>query len=373
MSVKNSLTILAVSLFSVLGMLVAAAPAHAVQDPAIVIESPVEGAPYAADSVTWRVRLGSDAPQGSYDVSADFGWVDSFSFDGTTTEFTGTLAEWDVVPDATNTLSVRHWETGRSSSVTFQVASAPQIYQASASPQTFYPTVRDGFRDGTLLTFAVDGSPSTARMVVRNAAGRAVRSWSWSDVGYGDSVSRTWDGKNAAGKLLPLGWYTVGFSASNEVGTDTVTRDVRIHRRRVELTRNPSKWGVQTSSRSRRGNCSTYPAGGGALALDCWGGRYAQAEHRYRIPTSVQRLRYTVYYIRQCCSPGRMQLTHRWRGNHLTVRVRATRWRRIDWVASEVRYRQTVTQRPAGPGQAAGAELPPGVVAKDFAFTRPGS
>ena len=372
MSVRRTLPILVVWLVSVFGVLALTPPvAQAVTDPAITITAPAEGAVVPTGDVTVGVQLGIDAPHGWYDIETDQAWVDYYDHDGTSFSFEVTVGEWALRQDATNTVTVTQSDTGRSSSVTFRVLDRPRISGAGASPATFYPTVRDGFRDTTRLGFDVYGSASTAHLTILNAAGRRVRGWTWTRVGRGGHRSVSWGGRNANGKLLPVGRYTVRMKASNQAGTSTLDRTVRIDRRRVTLTREPARWGVQTSSRSRRGNCHVYPVGYGALALDCWGGRYAQAEHRYRVPAGVHRVRYTVYYIKQCCSPGRMRVSAGFHARHLTVRVRATRWRRIDWVASALRYRQTVTQRPAVGSPA--INLPPGVQTQDFVFTRPRS
>ena len=239
-----------------------------------------------------------------------------------------------------------------SSPVNAATATTPDIYQFSASPGTFYPTVRDGFRDGVDFNGEANPVASTdpdswedARqewsIVIRNSRGVKVAEKSGNEPDNGNLYWR-WSGKKqSTGMPVPVGTYqavlTVTNTETNE--TDTATRTLYAKsdtvNKRITKTRN----GTDTSARSHSSSCYIDRDWGTShLELDCWGGREAAVRYGFTIPSNATNVTWSAPGTRGCCDNGRVTKTGtRTSSTHFDVRVRVTNW------ASYTINRATVT------------------------------
>lgn len=112
--------------------------------------------------------------------------------------------------------------------LTFRVdVTAPVVTAVQASDSTIFP-VADGFHDiVSIETHAWDASDMTVKHEIRNAAGELVRSLG--PVPASSVTVQTWDGRDATGRIVPSGRYTVttivtdAFDQSTAAGPFTIT------------------------------------------------------------------------------------------------------------------------------------------------------
>ena len=158
----------------------------------------------------------------------------------------------------------------------------PVIRQFTASPTTFFPTVRDGSRDGVTFNGWSDiidteeWVSQTWNITIRNASGGKVAERNGVDPDWEDA-HWSWKGLVLNGNSVRVGTYAATFTVTNtttgEIDTArrtlTATSDT-IYRRSIKSHR-----GVNTSARSHSANCYIDPAWykAGSLELDCWGGQ----------------------------------------------------------------------------------------------------
>jgi hypothetical protein len=163
----------------------------------------------------------------------------------------------------------------------------PTITRFNHNPDTFYPTVRDGFRDTVTFTAhaanLVDefGDPvsQTWNINIYNADGHRVASTAgtvreWRDIRW------TWNTKNQrTGNPVPTGRYKAVLDVVNDDNGDgdTMTSALWAKTDTVNKRITKSRTGVQTSSRWRRGDCQVtrdgWLDGPSSLYLDCRGGK----------------------------------------------------------------------------------------------------
>lgn len=200
------------------------------------------------------------------------------------------------------------------------------ISDVSVSPATFYPLVRDGYRDTTTIRFRQN---TRARLVMRilNSNGVNVLTDRYGYDNAGGYRIR-WNGKNRRGDRVRPGRYTFVLTGTTEGGRDrTVRRRVTVTTDTVTRRKTVSRNGSDTLRRQRRGNCH-FVRWGSELQLDCWGGRYARATYQFRLPASARNINWDVSGSRGCCSDGRVRFRG-WRVNNRAVRVSTTvtNWR----------------------------------------------
>jgi hypothetical protein len=174
---------------------------------------------------------------------------------------------------------------------------------------------------------------------VENASACTVRG----DAGHADSYTATWDPSERLFVFPPdedILYVTASCPYLERVYY--TTERVRRWDRRYK-----SRWGTDTSSRDRRGNC--YISSGierHSLSLDCWGSGKAKAKWRYNLPNDARRIRTTARGYRGCCSSGRLEKGwSRKRGKVLLYKVAVTGWREYTVRWTEVSYKTRVTKR----------------------------
>ena len=228
--------------------------------------------------------------------------------------------------------------------------STPVILEFTASPNPFWPTVRDGYKDGVKFSGRSDKLPTPAdqswQIVVRNSSGGKVAERAGLHPHWGDGIGWSWNGKDLNGNPVTAGTYTATFIVTNlETGqraTAAQTLTAKSSTNYKRITR--SHEGVDTSYRSRSADCyirrdSFDP---GSLELDCWGGYQAVARYGFSLPSNATNLTWKVAGERGCCDNGLVQKTA-WRtGNHFDVQVRVTDWAMYTVDRASVIYTITV-------------------------------
>jgi hypothetical protein len=150
----------------------------------------------------------------------------------------------------------------------------------------------------------------------------------------------------------------------SEVSTNdhpvSATVDCSLYKRTVSYERRwrtftKTRYGTDTSSRSKAGNCffraDRY---NGWLTLDCWGGSYARAAYRFNLPGDARNITRTIRGSTGCCSYSNSTVSRSWSGNTATVTV--TNWRAYTIKRVKIEYERRVrvrivkTQRDSGTG-----------------------
>lgn len=262
-------------------------------------------------------------------IDSEFVWADSAGQQ--VTESLGPIAAGDSCY-----LEVTAWDAGASGydTVYFSVARpavTPEVRSPSASPATFYPRVRDGYRDRTYVGFTSRLDSDVSIAVLSRATGRTVRTFHLPGRTWGDYYSRRrlpWNGTNSHGALVPTGGYVAVITSSLGGKTRSARVKLRVAAgfRTIRETKTADGW--DDSQDEVRGNCFTsesYPSGND---LDCWGGAYAQATYRFRLPANAHDVSWGVRGFIECCDSGRITKTgERTSPTSFRVRVRVTDWR----------------------------------------------
>lgn len=222
----------------------------------------------------------------------------------------------------------------------FTVLPKTKISSMSVSTDKFFPLVRDGYRDKVVTRFALSRAGDVVVKVARN--GRTVRRASWNNLAAGNH-KWTWNGTTNSGKKVEPGRYKITASVTSEAGTvDSVSRRVEVATTTIIRRGLIERRGTATEDRDRSAYCRFYGYSG-ELTLDCWGGRYARAEYKYRIPRSAFDLRLRVYGEAGCCDEGRI-IKNGVRTGPRTYRssVTVTRWRSYTVRWADLRYKYKV-------------------------------
>jgi hypothetical protein len=291
--------------------------------------APTEGGVVPAGDVTWKLQ--SSAAQ-YYDITltcaasesqSDFGYS---SYDGEL--LSGTFLDLPVA-DSCQAQAYGH-STGETASVSFTTsAPTPEVRNLSASPATFYPYLRDGYRDAASIGFT---SRLDSDVVVRvtNSDGRTV--WvrelaarSWAD--YYQRRHVRWSGRNNSGNLVRTGRYRIAVTSDIAGTVRTARTSVVVARgtRIFTVTRTKDGWWDSVDATSGSCYTSNYDPGN---HLDCWGGNYARADYRFRVPANARIKSWTVRGEALCCTTGRLTKTGtRTSARSFRVRVKVTGWR----------------------------------------------
>ncbi|WP_137294313.1 hypothetical protein [Nocardioides dongxiaopingii] len=202
---------------------------------------------------------------------------------------------------------------------------------------TFYPLVRDGFEDESVMVVGNSGYID-ARATITDHLGRPVRTLQLTDylTEDRDAVLRAaWDGRTEAGSLVEAGSYTVAFSADyttvidGEVVQPTVhaVREVRVATDRMPRRFERSVVGAKTSARSSGPGCRTQKLLG-HLLLACRQGTRASASWKVRLPAGATRVRWGIDAERGHRGRGNVKATGKRLRHALVVTVVVTGSRR---------------------------------------------
>jgi hypothetical protein len=161
------------------------------------------------------------------------------------------------------------------------------------APRTFYPYVRDGYRDRVRINVGTqydapitepcysDTSEYTATVVIRNGRGQPLRHFTkTNDFGF---FSFLWDSRTYSGRRAAVGSYhvTLSLNVTCDRTDDSGVVNVPLHYDGSEVkttvargyrwvNRAATRWGRWVSSSSASGSCSSHPNNNGWL-LDCDG------------------------------------------------------------------------------------------------------
>ena len=212
---------------------------------------------------------------------------------------------------------------------TFTVADAPtSVGNPSVNHDTFYPLVRDGFRDTVTFRWWQEHR-GTASISVVNADGRTVRTAAPS--GSRGRNTWAWNGRRDNGDFAAEGHYRIRVTVNTNMVSAGVTLATALETRTYRVRRE----GNQATSLTTRGNCYARRDRYDQVAtLDCWGGRLARAGYRFTIPAAAFDVRGLVDLNRNSldiCCDGR--ITKGWgRTSQRTVVLWAqvTGWRTTD-------------------------------------------
>jgi hypothetical protein len=84
----------------------------------------------------------------------------------------------------------------------------------SISPNPFYPTIDDGFRDTLSITYDLVATSNPVELIIKNSNGDEVRRFTFLNQ-IGKTYTKTWNGENASGQVQPEGIYTVLVQATD--------------------------------------------------------------------------------------------------------------------------------------------------------------
>jgi len=210
----------------------------------------------------------------------------------------------------------------------FTVAAPPTRVSdlTTGNGDIFYPLVRDGYKDSLSVRWQ-QNHHGPAKVRVTNKNGRVVRTaeaWSLRD----GRNHWAWNGKNGNGNLVPEGRYRIKVTVNSNTVSVLVTVDTAIVTRKASNGRG----GNLASSFATRGRCFASRDSERQVAyLDCWGGSYAKANYRFRVPADAFDVRVLVDLRRTdadlCC---RGTITKGWSRPTRRVVViwaKVTKWR----------------------------------------------
>jgi len=131
------------------------------------------------------------------------------------------------------------------------------VSNVSLSPATFYPTVRDGYRDTTTMSYRLNQKADVIARVT-NSNGPRVRSADLGRLGAGTRSWR-WDGRTNSGTPVATGKYQITLTATSAAGTGIVD----VSRTATAAT----GWTTKRVTKSRTGaNTSTVHVGNSCYA-----------------------------------------------------------------------------------------------------------
>lgn len=334
-------------------LLLPTAPAQAVGAGDPVIVSPSSGStvkhgwngPVSIDFV--------DAPADSYEIDLacnDYDYFESTSFHYDGSQDTFTWSPPAVSGPTGCDLEVYNSYYDVYVTRTFSVAAPPpppmNVGDASVTPATFYPLVRDGYRDTTKMRYRLNQRANVVATVTKSDGSRVRRV----TVGWQRSGSRSWswNGRRNNGTKVRPGRYTIKVTATSASGSkDAVSRRVSVATATVTRKGSKSRWG-DAGNAATGGNCRvTRDRYNGTGTLDCWGGSYAQMTYGFQIPSNAYDFRWSVsgeLSSADICCDGIVSKTGtRTSPTQAVVRVKVTGWRAYE--VSRVRVSYTYKTR----------------------------
>ncbi|WP_088290439.1 S8 family serine peptidase [Kineosporia sp. A_224] len=148
------------------------------------------------------------------------------------------------------------------------VAPTPTVQAGTLT--TFYPVV-DTYKDTFPVRFSLS-EKATVTLTVKNAAGTTVRSISAAKTGVGIE-SLVWNGRNAAGALLPAGTYTWRLTSTDAAGMKRVSVAKKIvlsKKKLTTFTKVVSKGGTSAYAIGAGAACVTSTHTGSTYAAGLW-------------------------------------------------------------------------------------------------------
>lgn len=316
-----------------------------------VITSPADGSTVPS-GWTGPVTVDfSDAVAADYDFEID---CDSGYSQETTWTYDGSqdVMSW-TVPEMTGSdscqLVVEDMETWGSEGFaqsTFNVASPPPpplvLDRVSQSPATFYPLVRDGYRDATRTHFHINVRADVTISVMNNS-GATVRRAQLGTLRSGGHAW-TWNGRKNNGRTAVTGRYHLLVTAA-AAQTRTAKTAVVVASGWVTRHGTSSRAGSNYSSARTSGACQISAGWDDASEeLDCWGGHYATTKYRFGVPAHASNVKWHVSggpASDDICCTGSIKKTGTWVGpshRQVLIQVKVTGWRAYDVDRAYITY-----------------------------------
>ncbi|HUX14610.1 MAG TPA: FlgD immunoglobulin-like domain containing protein [Spirochaetia bacterium] len=207
------------------------------------------------DSTQIRASVGLDEGIGRYEISiADSAGTNVRTFTGSgaipgSVTWDGTNTEGRILPDGTYTtrVTVDYLKGNLASAAGPDLVvdtTAPRVSVSTDDP-VFSPD-GDGLRD-TLLIHQTSSSEDSWTAEIKNSGGATIRTWTWN----GMAPDLVWDGRDAAGNIVPDGVYQYRISATDRAGN---TGSGGIEAIRVDTRPTPVKLKVDTPAFSPDGD-----------------------------------------------------------------------------------------------------------------------
>lgn len=338
---KRTLTALLASLLCV-GTVLVAAPASAsgFSDPKVI-------------SPSWDgVRVGFAGPlKIDFSNSVDGDWtIDLIDPAGNQVDSTDVYVNSDSkvvsVPIDTPLTRRGQWQMAMTAPsgfsadpVDFNVVAAMAFSNVTVSPTTFYPRVRDGYRDSTTIHYDTNALYHTKIAAkITNRAGTTVRSTSW--IGDNDYGYWTWRGRKNDGTLAPTGDYKITLTGTDNGKSVSTSKWVTVatgHRYSTVTKKVSGASGARAASSGCQ--ISRYD---GVMELDCLGSGYARATYGFTIPSNATNLSWKapgVYADDDLCCDGKMtKAGKRTTSTHYRITVQVTGYRAYDVHSAQVTY-----------------------------------
>lgn len=314
---------------------VAAVPADAqAADPAIT--SPAPGGAVAHRFTGPLTVDFTGASAGHYDVEVNCGsgywWSGSANVDGTSAR------SWTIPAisgPTTCDVEVHGGEYYDSFAYSSFRVKGPllTLSDPAISFATFYPKVRDGYRDATRVSFTMNRRAKVVADVL-NSEGTRVRSVALGTLGSGRR-GWAWSGRNNSGAFVRNGTFRIRVTATDSDGTvrrfarsTTVATGWKTFRRTVR------KWGDAGAPAASDGCYVTKDTYNRLSTLDCWGGRFAQVSYFWTIPSNAFNLAWNVNGARSsadfCCQGSITRNGTRLASTRYRVQAKVTGWRAYD-------------------------------------------
>lgn len=230
----------------------------------------------------------------------------------------------------------------------FTVAAAPRLTSPTVSPSTFFPVVRDGYRDSAAFNFRSNVTLARVDYEVRNSRYDVVTRHR-TGTRYAGAVKWSWNGRNANGVVQPTGTYTIKATALTSDGRTLVLVSPRLISKTSTVAKRVKavRYGDDTSSLRRSGDCYvTRDDYNSAVDLDCWdldGGSWARARYDFTLPSDATNNVWRANGESGCCSFGVVRRTgERTSARGFRVEVYVTDYRAFRVDSATVTYTTTV-------------------------------
>ena len=173
-------------------------------------------------------------------------------------------------------------------------------------PDTFYPIIRDGYRDAATFSFRASGDPASHSLSIVNSDGNTVLIKDFGEKRGSAEWRWSWNGRTEAGALVDRGRFQLVVRSLNAGGEGLAKAWVRATTGRLR----------RTGSDSARGGSATLSAGLGCVAqhdngwaqLICVNGTYARAVFRLETPANATIDRGYIDFVQACCRRGRFDV-----------------------------------------------------------------
>lgn len=219
-----------------------------------------------------------------------------------------------------------------------------RITNLKPSPATFYPLVRDGYRDSSTTTWRTSARTTTTVVTVRAVDGKRVSSAHLAGKRAG-RFHYSWGGMDQRdGTRARPGAYVITVAATNAWGQVTkASTSVRVATKTITRKKAMSRSG-NAGARRTRGSCYATRSGYfGTTTLDCWGGRFARATFTFRVPAKATKVRWSLSGHATggdlCCQGRIMRTGVRTSPRVVKVTAQVTGWRAYEVRSATVTYR----------------------------------